>query len=301
MKNVFIVFLWLCGFSSFAQFSDDAILLPKKGLFLHLSYSESRFDSYWEKDVLLKNNDIGKISKQIANAHISFGISNRINLFASLPYARNSSNLSFKTKQEGFQDLSGGLKFSILDPVKPFSVVLSGTVTKPLNSYSLGNQILALGLGSRTIGGKLILRYKFESGLYAGAHGGYIGREIVALENDVYKSNNELIYSNKVAPPDAYDYGLRLGYLGDSFQIEAFGDRATSLSGDDIQYNQLPFISNKVNFTKAGIYTKYQINKVGFTVKASQVLAGLNTPKSLNISAGVFFQLSGRNNDRFEY
>jgi hypothetical protein len=301
MKNVFIIFLVFCGISSFGQFADDAIMLPKKGLFLHLSYAESRFDSYWEKDVLYKNPDIGKVTKQAAKAHLSFGLSNRINIFASLPYFRNNSNLGFTSKQEGFQDLSGGLKVSVLDPNNPFSVVLSGAVSKPLNSYNLDNQILALGLGSRTINGKLILRYKLESGLYLGAQGGYLGREIVTLENDIYKNNNELVYSNQVAPPDGYDYGLKLGYMGSSFQIEAFGDKFTSLSGDDIQYNQLPFISNKVNFTSAGIYTKYQIKKVGFTVKASQIISGINTPKALNISAGLFFQLSGRNNDRFEY
>jgi hypothetical protein len=302
MKNALLIFLGCCGFSSFGQFADDAIMLPKKGLFLHLSYAESRFDSYWEKDILYKNNDIGKITKRTGNAHISIGLSNRINIFASLPYARNTSEIPFLKKQEGFQDISGGLKLSVLNPTNPFSVILSGAVSKPLNSYQLENQILALGLGSRTINGKLLLRYKLENGLYFGAQGGYLGREIVTLENDVYQNNQELVYSNKVAPPDGYDYGLKLGYLNNTLQIEAFGEKFTSLSGDNIQYNQLPFISNKVNFTRAGIYTKYQINKIGFTVKASQVISGLNTPKALNLSAGLFFQLSnGRNNDRFEY
>ncbi len=300
MKNLFRIFLIFSCYSSFGQFSDDAIMVQKKGLFINLSYSESRFDSYWEKDVLYKNPDLGKIKRQSAAAFVNIGLAKRINVFASIPYYRNSSSLTYLNKEEGIQDLSGGIKLSLLDPVNPLAIILSGTVSKPMSKYSTENQIFALGMGSKTISGKLILQYKLANGLYVGANGGYLGREIVEIDKDVYTLNNELKYTNKVAPPDAYQYATKLGFDSGNFLIEVFGEKFNSLSGDNIGYNQLPYITNKVNNTQAGIYSRFQKNQIGFNLKAAQVLAGLNTPKALNISLGVCFSLNGKN-DRFEY
>jgi hypothetical protein len=300
MKNVFIVFLWLCGLSAFGQFADDAVMIPKRGLFFNLNVGQNTSNAYWENDVLYQNPLLGKITKQSASLFVNIGLSNRINVFGNLPYNRNQTSSETFRKQEGLNDLSGGVKLSVLNPENKFSIVLTGTGTKPISSYNSDLQVMALGSGSPTIAGKLILRFKTESGLYLSGQSGYLSREIIKINKEVYQLNNELVYSNEVAPPDAYDYGLKLGFLSEKFQIEAFGDKFNSLTGDNISYNQLPFHTNKVLNTKAGVHARFQANQLGFLARVSQVFSGLNTTKDLSVSAGIIFQINGRS-DRFEY
>jgi hypothetical protein len=85
------------------------------------------------------------------------------------------------------------------------------------------------------------------------------------------------------------DATLRLGLLKSRFQVEGWLEGSTGLSGDDMRYNEAPFLTNKVRTLSTGVWAKYWIGKLAFSANYGQVLHGRNIGKAISFGAGVFY------------
>jgi hypothetical protein len=300
MKKILsgVLMLWACNVQ--AQFANDAVMVPQRGLFANLSYSNSSFEQIYQAKNLVSNANSDKFISQNVNLKLLYGPVKRLNIGVSLPYVKNADKAGRIIPETGFQDISGLVKLSILDPEKPLSIVLSGEGSRPLKPYSIDNRYLALGNGSESVRGGLNIRYKTEGGFFIASNGGYRSSNLVKLSRDNYWFNDSFISSSFMKLPNVIDYGIKTGFLNKKYQFEVFGNQYKSETGDQIPVNGSLSFANKLIALEAGIYGRIQLEKLGFNFKASQIVKGENTPKTLSLSAGIIFQLNGKS-DRFEY
>jgi hypothetical protein len=92
--------------------------------------------------------------------------------------------------------------------------------------------------------------------------------------------------------PNVYDYFLSAGYLHNGLQVELNLMQQNTLGGDDIRRQDMPFVSNKMNFVKGGVLVMYYLPKPkGFAVRGSAMhtLAGRNVGQSTTFMGGLLY------------
>ena len=102
-------------------------------------------------------------------------------------------------------------------------------------------------------------------------------------------------YTNEVEIPDMATLNLRFGYRSYHLIAEAVFNNMTTLGGFDITRNNMPFPSNRMNATTAGVNVKYtpafapRLSVVG---SSNYVLKGRNVGQALTIDGSIFYVLN---------
>ena len=290
-KQVLRLFIaLLLPFSTFAQMPHDAIYMPKKTLCTAFMYGKSDFKEYWEGSLLRNNLNIGTNTTQSFSIMPAYGLTDRLNIIAMLPYITTKNSAGNLLGQRGLQDISVWLKYKLISK-GGFSLGTVLGASTPVTNYLPDFLPMSIGLQSRSVSGKIVANYTHKSGIYATAHGTYMLRSNIKIDRDAYQAFDKIIYSNQVNVPHAADAAARLGYTNSGFQAEIFANYFTCISGDNIRRNDMPFPTNKMQMTSVGIYAKYQYKNIGLNAQVSQVLLGLNMGKSLSFSTGILWQI----------
>ncbi|MGL4631001.1 MAG: hypothetical protein ACRCVT_07325 [Leadbetterella sp.] len=286
-----------------AQFYDDAVLLPKNSVFVNSSAGLESYSQWWENTNLVSPTQFSKFTAQKIQVDLAFSPSSRICVGMSLPWISTQTTGGVLMGQKGVQDISGFIKFNVLNPELPIATIIQIQGSRPMGSYTADLLPMAIGKGNNTLSGGLIVRYLSKLGFYASIHGNYVTQSNVLLNRNQYLFNDELVFSDEVQIPNQYNTGIRLGYMKSKVQIDLIAQQRTSTSGDNMTQGQIPFFSNKITQTHVGFYGKYVFRKIGINARINQVLAGKNTEKRLTLMAGLLFQMGGNNvnNKRFEY
>lgn len=290
-------FIAVCSSVASAQSPNDGLMMPERNWCNVLQYSHSAWDEYWEGPNKRNNANIGTITTQSVMFMSNYGISDRLNVIAGLPYIWTASDVSYLDGQNGVQDLSVWLKYQAyaheFKSGSTFKVFATGGLSAPVSNYVGDFLPFSIGLQSKTASLRAILHFSLKNGLYATAQGGHTWRSNMTTDREAYLFHDELIYSSDVPVPNVVDASGRLGFLNKRFQAELFYEYFTGLSGDDIRYNDMPFPTNKMQAASAGIFAKYYFGQLALSASASQVLNGRNVGLGTNISGSVlyFFEL----------
>jgi hypothetical protein len=294
-KHLFKVatLLLLPGFMA-AQMPNDGLMMARKELCTVLQYSNSQWSEYWEGTLLRSNSNLGNVSNQNLMLMSAYGITDKVNALVALPWIRTNADASYLSGQSGIQDLSLWLKWQALTQKLgkgELRLQTTGGLSAPLTNYPADFMPLSIGLHSKTASLRAILHYAAGNDLYATAQAGHTWRSNVAVDRDSYIYNGELFYTDEAVVPNFLDATFRFGILKPKFQAEILLDHGTGLTGDDIRYNDAPFLTNKMQATSAGVWGKYWFGKLAVSAGVSQVLAGRNAGKSTAWNAGVFYLL----------
>ncbi len=284
----------MCATSSvYAQMPHDAIYMPKKTTCFALSYGNSSWKEYWENTLKRDNLNMGKVTTQSAMLMVAAGITDKLNVIVGLPYISTKTSAGNLMGQKGVQDASAWLKYKL---VEKSGLSLHGVVgaSIPVGNYVPDFLPMSIGLQAKTATGRILINYLHKSGMYVTGHGSYILRSNIKVDRDAYQADNRVYNTNVVGVPNATDAAARLGYMKDGSRIQAefFVERFTCVGGDNIRRNDMPFPTNNMQMTNAGFYAKFQPKNIGFNVRVSKTLAGLNVGQSLSYSVGVLFQLN---------
>jgi hypothetical protein len=266
--------------------------MPRKTTCLALTYGQSSWNEYWEGTLKRDNLNIGTHTTQTASLMAAVGITDRLNIIATIPYVRTSTSAGNLMGQQGFQDASAWLKYRLLDK-KGLSVhgVLGGSV--PLTNYVVEFLPMSIGLQARTATGRLIASYTHApTGLYLTGHGSYSWRSNIQLDRNSYQADGRVYNTSEVRVPNAIDLGVRVGILKSNWQTEVFAERFAGVEGDNIRRNDMPFPTNKMEMTTLGWYGKVQPRNLGLNVRVGYVVEGLNVGQSLSYSLGVLYQFN---------
>lgn len=286
---IFIIAICL-QYTSSAQLPHDAIYMPKKSLCIAAMYSNSSWAEYWEGELKRDNPNIGKNITQNFSLMAAYGITEKLNIIANLPYVTTHNTAGNLLGQQGLQDISAFLKYKVLD-MKGLTInAVAGTST-PMSDYNPDFLPMSIGLKCKTAMGRLIAAYSHSMGTYLSGSAAYTLRSNTFLDRDSYLANGKLNNTNEVEVPNAMDMAVRLGYLKNKLQLELSLTHFRCTSGDNIRRNDMPFPSNNMQATNVGFYGKYQYKNIGVVATIGQVLNGLNVGQSLLFMGGVTYQL----------
>jgi hypothetical protein len=104
-------------------------------------------------------------------------------------------------------------------------------------------------------------------------------------------------YTSEVKMPDVSNFLVSAGFRSLQFNAEAVLTKVTTLGGFDIRKNDMPFPSNKMNSTLAGVIFKYSFQKIAgleLTAGGNYVLKGRNVGQATTMYGGVYYIFNTR-------
>ena len=281
---------------TFAQTDLDAIMMEKKQFCLGPMFGYSSWKDYWEGTTKRDNANLGTVSTQTYSIMGNYGITNKLNFLFNVPYIKSKASAGQLHSMSGLQDISLWIKYMpVEEEVGPgiFSLYGIGGLSFPSSNYIPDYLPLSIGLKSTNLSFRVMADYQI-SNWFATLSGTYVSRSNVKIDRTAYYTT-EMHYTNEVKMPDAMQFGFRTGIRNEKIIAEALLSNWTTLGGFDITKNNMPFLSNKMNSTTAGVNFKYNLNKpfgLSLTGGAQHTIAGRNVGQASGFNAGVFYVLN---------
>lgn len=282
-----------CSAAGYSQTDIDAIMMAKNNFCTGFMYTHNNWNQYWEGTFKRDNQNLGTVSSQMVGIMGNYGLKDNLNLLFALPYVSTKASMGTLAGQKGLQDLSLTVKWMPIEKKwgkGDFSLYTLGTVSTPTNHYVADYLPLSIGMGSTTAQFRLMLDYQIKN-FFVTASGAYTLRNRVTIDRPSYYTT-EMHNTNKVDLPNTTNYNLRTGYRSYTWIAEAVMDVACTQGGFDITKNNMPFLSNQMNMTRAGVNIKYTFSSVeGLSLigNAMFTLAGRNVGQTTSAGAGVFY------------
>lgn len=284
-----------------AQTIDDGIMMTARSLQAGGIYTNDRWDEYWEGPLKRVNGNIGTITTHTNTWMATYGVTDRIMVVGSIPYVWTRASQGVLQGQQGLQDLMIGGKVSFFEKASPsFGTLraiaaLSGTI--PLTNYNPDFAPLSIGTQSEHLSGRLTVNYQTELGVYATGSTSYTQRADVTLDRPYYYTDGHLYFTDQVTMPDVADYTVSVGYLKHDLNTNISFSQQTTQGGGDIRRQDMPFLSNRMNYSKIGAMAMYPVPKmrtVAFYFSVGHVVAGRNVGQSTSVATGLLYSLASR-------
>lgn len=281
-----------------AQTLTDGLMMSKKQLCTGLLYTNDQWTNYWEGELKRDNGNIGTITTQSITWVGNYGISNKLNVIAMLPYIKTEASEGTLMGMEGFQDISLGLKYNFFkkdfekSSFKTFGVLNFST---PLSNYTPDFLPLSIGTQTTNIAYRVTTYFKLKQGWFVNASPGYTWRSNTKLDRPSYFDGNDFYLSNEVKMPNVFDLFVATGYLKGPLQAEINYMLQNTLGGSDIRRQDMPFVSNRMNFSKVGALVMYYLPKPkNLAVRGSiaYTISGRNVGQSTTLMAGLLYRLT---------
>ncbi|MCB0714117.1 MAG: hypothetical protein KDD67_17465 [Ignavibacteriae bacterium] len=219
---------------------------------------------------------LGTISTTSMNLFIAHGITNEVDIVASLPYISSSADGdgSGPPDQSDYQDGTLMVKWrpwhQTIGESASFDLTTAVGIHGPLTDYVV-NAPVAIGHGSTNVELRAIGLFRLESGPFASVSLGYSRRDGIV--------------------PDAAISGFRLGYTTDKIYAEGWLFNQNSQGGTTIGEG-IPFQSNGVDYMRAGVKGAYSITDwLGISVGGWTTLDGKNVGKATGFGGGIIVQM----------
>lgn len=279
-----------------AQTLDDSLMMGRGQLCTGFVYAHDGWDRYWEGTLKRGNGNIGTITTQSVTWMGTFGVTDRLNVIAMVPWVTTRASQGVLAGMDGLQDGTLGLKWTALETdltrrgtLRAF-LVASGSV--PLSDYTPDFQPLSIGLGSRRASGRLTLNFQAKEGWFVEGTGAYTFRDDVKLDRPTYYTDGQLFFSDQVAMPDTIDYAFRAGYWKHGLYVPISYSEEITLGGGDIRRQDMPFVSNRMNSSRVDATALYFLQRpknLVVRLEASHTISGRNVGQSTTFSAGLFY------------
>ena len=278
---------------TYAQTNTDALMIPQNFFCTGAMYSNSSWRDYWEGTYKRDNGNLGQVTMNTYSVFANYGIFNSLDVLVTVPYVTTNASQGTLKGQKGFQDIMASLKWRPLNTglgKGVLSAYATGLVTVPLSNYEPDFLPVSIGLHSTTASLRGLVNYQAGRIFAAGSYQ-YTLRSDVTLDQDAYYTTQE-IYSNRVYMPNVSNYLFSAGYRSPHLNVEAVFSQTNTLGGFDIRKNDMPFPSNRMNWSTAGGLIKYSFNAVAgleLTAGGNRVLTGRNVGQSTTIYGGVLY------------
>jgi len=298
MKRLMIIAIFMSGivcpnFAS-AQTDVDAIMMNKKQFCEGITYDYSSWNHYWEGTFKRDNQNLGTVSTQSIMYMPNFGITNKLNVMASVPYVWTKATEGTLHGIKGFQDLSVVVKWkpvSVSLGKNQFSFFTIGGFSTPLSNYVIDYLPLSIGLGSTNLTARGMIDYRRGRFTVTGS-AAYIRRSNVKLDQTSYY-DTEMHLTNEIKMPNASFYQLRTGYRGRYLIAEALLTNMTTLGGYDLTKNNGQLYPHlRMNATMVGANVKYTLKNftnLSLLAGGNYTIAGRNVGQSKAFNVGAFY------------
>jgi hypothetical protein len=285
-----------------AQTIDDGVMLKKGTIYTTGTYTRETWDEYWEGERKRENGNVGTIETKINTWSANYAVTDRLNVIGVVPYVWTSASQGVLHGIDGFQDVTLAAKYSVVDRqtanesvVRALAVVAAGI---PTHNYNPELPPLSIGSGSTRLSGRGTLMFHARPGWFVNGSGAYTWRSHVTLDRPYFFTNDEFVMSDEVDMPNVADYGLMGGYMHGNLMAAITFMQQHTLGGGDIRRQDMPFVSNRMNFSKLGVMGMYPIpgiDELGVEFAYSHTIRGRNVGQADTWTIGMVYYLgSGR-------
>lgn len=288
--------LWLAPALLRAQTLNDGLMMTKGDFCTGFLFTHDRWTDYWEGTLRRDNGNIGHLTTQALTYAGNYGITNRLNAIAMLPYVRTQASAGTMRGLAGLQDLTLGLKYELLrkgeDKVRYFTLFGVGIVSTPLSDYTPDYLPLSIGLGTTQVSGRLTANYTQYRQWYVNVSGGYTWRSNVSLDRPSYFTDGRIFYTNEVWMPNVFDYNIDIGRIKNGLQLTLTYQQQNTLGGADIRRQDMPFVSNRMNMARVGALVMYYLpfhRQLAVRGMVNQTVAGRNVGQSTTVLGGLLY------------
>jgi hypothetical protein len=296
LRSLALAATLLTAASLSAQSIEDGLMMPKGDLCTGFLYTDDRWDRYWEGGLKRANGNIGAITTRSVAWAGTYGLTDRLNVIAMLPYVWTDASQGVLSSMDGFQDLTVALKYTVLETpltsrgsLRAFAV---GSAATPASDYVPDFLPLSIGLGSRRFAGRFTLNFQAAQGWFLHGTAAYTWRGKVTLDRSAYFTDGHLHLSNEVAMPDVFDYSFSAGYQRRGLYVPVSFSQLNTLGGGDIRRQDMPFVSNRMNASRLEALAHYTLPRPGnlaVRLAAARTLSGRNVGQATTITAGLMY------------
>lgn len=284
------------------QTIDDAIMLRGRELQTGNLYSHDSWDQYWEGTVKRTNGNIGRITTDSNVVTANYGLSNRLNVIAMVPYIWTNASQGVLHGIQGFQDLTLAAKWNFLDrpwtshgALRAFAVVSGGL---PMTNYNPELLPLSIGMGSTRVSWRGTLNFQSNPGWFLTSTTAYTWRSEVELDRPYFFTDGEFVMSDQVDMPNVLDTTASAGFMGQGGLMTAvMFTKQNTLGGGDIRRQDMPFLSNSMDFFRVGAMVMHPIPKLqplAFHFALGHTFDGRNVGESTTVTFGLLYTFNGR-------
>ena len=277
-----------------AQSLDDGLLLPRRTARVGVVQATDRWDHYWEGTRARTNENLGTVATRVTLLHAMYGLTDRVTLGATLPYVRTEATQGVLKGQQGWQDVTVAAKLRVVQARVAGRAALSalavGAAGAPATDYTPDLLPMSIGLGARRASLRGAVHLADRSGVFVDASAGRAWRSTVRLDRPAYYTDGRLTLSDEVRMPDVADYAVGVGYQDARWCLPLMLVGQRTLGGGDIRRQDMPFVSNRMDFTRlagTAMYTLPFAPAVQVQAGAARTLAGRNVGRATTLSAGV--------------
>jgi hypothetical protein len=278
-----------------AQTPADGLLMPKNVVSAGVVYGQDRWSEYWEGSLKRANGNIGTLTTRSATFAAGYGLTDNLTLLATLPYVWTHASQGVLADMSGIQDLTLAAKYRLLrlEPGRGvLSAFLVGSAALPMSKYTPDFYPLSIGTGGGRTAARLTLNYQPKDGWFVSGSSAYTFCSNVRLSRNSYYTDGQLYMTNEVAMPNVLENSLSAGYRRGRWQLPLAVVQQRTQGGGDIRRQDMPFVSNRMDFTRIEGGLMYALNvpeNLSLRLGAGHVLNGRNVGQSTTLSTGLFY------------
>lgn len=276
-----------------AQSIDDAALLPKRVVSTGLMYSHDAWSEYWEGTLKRTNGNIGTLTTQSAMLMAGYGVTSRLTVLATLPYVWTRASAGTLEGLKGIQDVTVAAKYRLVASENTgLSAIIVAAAAFPASNYTPDFMPMSIGSGGSRASGRFTVAYQPSTAWFLSASGAYTFCNNVRLDRSSYYTNGQLYATNQVAMPNVTDYEVTAGLRRGRWELPVTLARQHTLGGGDIRRQDMPFVSDRMDFTRVGGELRFALDRPGnlsLRVGAAQVLDGRNVGQSTTLTSGFMY------------
>lgn len=279
-----------------AQTLEDAEMLRSREMHTTAMYGRDTWDQYWEGSLKRANGNIGTVTTRTITGTIGYGINERLTVLASLPYISTDASQGVLHGQSGRQDLTLMAKYRVISVMVAdrarLKVLAVGGAGIPTADYTPDFLPMSIGLHSRRLMGRAAMHLQDRTGWFVDGYAERMWRSNVTLDRGTYYTDGQYIASNEVLMPDVANYRATIGFQNAQWCIPVGLTEQRTLGGGDIRRQDMPFVSNRMDFTMGHAEVMYFLPGVAglrVNVGAMHTLRGRNVGQSTTIMTGLTY------------
>lgn len=282
-----------------AQSVDDGAMMTKGTVVAGSHYTYETWDEYWEGELKRTNGNIGTITTRINTWYGGYGLTNRLNVIVAVPYVWTDASQGVLHGIQGFQDLTVAVKYNAFEKtggagsLRAIAVVATGF---PLANYNPELPPLSIGSGATRVGWRGTVSFDSPSGWFLTGSGSYSWRSQVQLDRPYFFTNDEFVMSDTVDMPNATDYTATVGLMKRGLMGALAVTQQRTHGGGDIRRQDMPFVSNRMNFTRMGGMVTLPVPKVtdlGVQLAYAYTINGRNVGQAASFTTGLVYRFGG--------
>jgi hypothetical protein len=279
-----------------AQTLDDAEMLQRRELHATVMYGSDAWSEYWEGTLRRSNGNVGTVTTHSVAVHAGYGVTNRLTVIGSLPYVWTEASQGVLHGMRGRQDLTLLAKYRVANPLiagrARLKLLAVGGVSTPTSDYTPDFLPMSIGLHSRSMLTRAAAHLQDRTGWFVDGYAERVWRSNVTLDRSAYYTDGQYFETNEVAMPDVAMYRGTVGWQRGAWCVPVGLSAQRTLGGGDIRRQDMPFVSNRMNYTSAHAEVMYVlpgISNLRLNLGAAHTLRGRNVGRSTSFMTGLTY------------